>query len=542
MSHVWRMCGAAKLQVGVDQTCGDKLGTQSEVVVMNPVSPPSINEGSATSEETDRHGATEHFDVLVVGAGITGVGGAYHLTTQLPGKRFVVLESKDTFGGTWVTHKYPGIRSDSDLYTFGYRFKPWTSAPIASAEEILKYMGAVIEENNLGQHIRYNHKISTAHWSSADKLWTITATDTTTNTTRVFTANFLWMCQGYYRHEVGYTPQWPGMDRFNGQIVHPQTWPDDLEYEGKKVICIGSGATAATLIPAIAPKCEHVTMLQRSPTYFATGRNSNELADMLRQLDIPEEWTHTIVRKKVLHDSALIAQRCFNEPDAMKKELLDGVRAYLPDDVVDKHFNPRYRPWQQRLAFIPDADLFRAVQSGKASVVTDEIETFTERGILLKSGEELEADIIVTATGFDLNVLGDIAFTIDEAPMHFHDTVTYKGMMFTGVPNMMWVFGYFRSSWTLRADLLGDFICRLLNHMDERGATVVTPRLTPEEQNSERLPWMDADNFNPGYLKRGMHLLPKQLDHAPWQTSQDYQRDAVELPLVDLDDGTLAYE
>ena len=530
------------LQVGVARSSGDKLRTQSEVVKMKPLSAPTTSERAEALTQNKSDTATEHVDVLVVGAGISGIGGAYHLATQLPGKRFVVLESKDTFGGTWVTHKYPGIRSDSDLYTFGYRFKPWTSAPIATAQEILKYMGAVIEENKLDEHLRYNHKISSAEWSSETRQWIITATDTTTGSTRLFTAGFLWMCQGYYRHEVGYTPDWRGADRFNGQIVHPQTWPEDLDYEGKNVVVIGSGATAATLVPAIATECGHVTMLQRSPTYFATGRNSNELADMLRQLDIPEEWTHTIVRKKVLHDSALIAKRCFDEPDIMKTELLAGVRAYLPDDVVDQHFTPRYRPWQQRLAFIPDADLFKAVQGGKASVVTDEIETFTETGILLKSGAELHADIIVTATGFDLNVLGDIEFTVDGRPLNFHDTVTYRGMMFTDVPNMMWVFGYFRSSWTLRADLLGDFICRLLSHMDEKGASVVTPALTLEEQTGERFPWMDADNFNPGYLKRGMHLLPKQLDHAPWQTSQDYQRDAIELPLVDLDDGTLAYE
>ncbi len=498
---------------------------------------------TTTTTTTTPAGAhqTEHFDVVIVGAGISGVGGAHHLKEQCPGKTFVVLEALDGFGGTWRTHRYPGIRSDSDLYTFGYRFKPWTGAPIATAGEIMTYMGEVIADDNLDEHIRYNHKISSAEWSATDKRWTVVATKTDTDEVRTFTASFLWMCQGYYRHAEGYTPKWPGMDRFGGQIVHPQTWPEDLDYAGKKVICIGSGATAATLVPAIAPKCEHVTMLQRSPTYFVTGRNANELADLLREIDTPEEWIHAIVRKKILHDQANVTRRSFEEPDALAADLLMGVRAFLPEETVAKHFTPSYRPWRQRLAFIPDADLFLGIKSGKASVVTDEIDTFTEKGILLKSGVELEADIIVTATGFNLNVLGDIAFTIDGEPLALHDVVTYRGMMFTGVPNLLWVFGYFRASWTLRADLLADFVCRLLRHLDEIGASMVTPQLRDHEADSPRLPWIDPENFNPGYIQRGMHLMPKQLGHAPWQMSQDYERDKVELPAVDLDDGTLIY-
>ena len=486
-------------------------------------------------------GPAEHFDVLIVGAGISGVGGAHHLKEQCPDKSFVVLESQAGFGGTWRTHTYPGIRSDSDLYTFGYRFKPWTGAPIATAAEIMTYMSEVIADNNLDDHIRYNHRIVSADWSSPNNRWTIVATHVGSGQMRTFTAAFLWMCQGYYRHSEGYTPQWEGMDRFEGRIVHPQTWPTDLDYADKLVICIGSGATAATLVPAIAPRCEHVTMLQRSPTYFVTGRNANDLADILREIDTPEEWIHWIIRKKVLHDQANVTRRSFEEPDALAADLLAGVRAFLPDEVVDKHFTPTYRPWRQRLAFIPDADLFVGIQSGKASVVTDEIETFTEKGILLKSGTELEADIIVTATGFDLNVLGDIAFRVDDSPLDFHDAVTYRGMMFTGVPNMLWVFGYFRASWTLRADLLADFVCRLLRHMDAIGAASVTPMLRNEEANDPRLPWIDPDNFNPGYIQRGLHLMPKQLVHDPWRMSQDYSRDKDELPLVDLDDGTLRY-
>ena len=499
----------------------------------------------ATAEATPPRTAprkAEHFDVLIVGAGISGVGGAYHLSKQCPGTTFVVLESQDGFGGTWITHRYPGIRSDSDLYTFGYRFKPWTGAPIATAAEILSYMSEVIDENDLGRHIRYRHTITSASWSSEHKLWTLEVTRGDSGERLRFTANFLWMCQGYYRHSQGYTPEWKGMDRFAGRIVHPQTWPEDLDYAGKKVVVIGSGATAATLVPAIAADCGHVTLLQRSPTFFVTGRNANALADTLRELDIDETWIHEIVRRKILHDQATITRRSFAEPEALKQELLSGVRAYLgPDYDIDTHFTPRYRPWRQRIAFIPDGDLFQGIRSGKASVVTDEIESFTEKGILLKSGQVLEADIIVTATGFNLNVLGDIAFTIDGKPLSFADTVTYRGAMFTGIPNMAWVFGYFRASWTLRADLIGDFVCRLLNHMKARHATVVTPTLRPQDRDMPLLPWIDPENFNPGYLTRGLHLMPKQGDRPPWQHKQDYWTEKDELPAADLDDGTLVF-
>ncbi len=420
---------------------------------------------------------TEHFDVLIVGAGISGVGGAYHLTKQCPGRSFVVLEGLHSFGGTWLTHRYPGIRSDSDLHTFGYRFKPWLGPPIATAGQILQYMGEVIEENDLAQHIRYNHKITSARWSSADNQWTIEATRTDTGDSQRFTANFLWMCQGYYRHSEGYTPEWPDMDQFEGEIVHPQTWPEDLDYKGKKVICIGSGATTATLVPAIAADCEHVTVLQRSPTYFIPGRNQNDMAETLRELGIKEEWIHEIVRRQILHEQELFTQRAFKEPEAVKSEMLAGVRAYLgPDYDIETHFTPRYRPWRQRIAFVPDGDLFEGIKSGKADMVTDEIERFTPKGILTKSGEELEADIIITATGFNMNVLGDIDFEIDGEPMDFAKTVTYRGMMFTGIPNMLWIFGYFRASWTLRAEMLADFVCRLLAHMEERGGNGSTWR------------------------------------------------------------------
>jgi cation diffusion facilitator CzcD-associated flavoprotein CzcO len=486
---------------------------------------------------------TEHFDVLIVGAGISGVGGAYHLTKQCQGKSFVVLEGLESFGGTWLMHKYPGVRSDSDLYTFGYRFKPWTGAPIATADEILKYMREVIDENDLAKHIRYNHRINSASWSSKDNLWTIEGTRKDTGENLRFTANFLWMCQGYYRHSEGYTPQWKGMSRFKGKIVHPQTWPEDLDYKGKKVICIGSGATTATVVPAIAGDCEHVTVLQRSPTYFIPGRNENDLANTLREIGIQEEWIHEITRRKILHDQEVFTQRAVKEPEVVKQELLAGVRAYLgPDYDIDTHFTPKYRPWRQRIAFVPDGDIFKGLSAGKASMVTDEIETFTEKGILLRSGKELEADIIITATGFNLSVLGDIKFAIDGKPLDFAQTVTYRGMMFTGVPNMVWIFGYFRASWTLRADLVADFVCRLLNHMLKKGAKKVTVALRTEDKDMPLLPWMDPENFNPGYLMRSMNLLPRRGDKPEWQHSQDYWREKDELPEISLDDAAFRYE
>ena len=487
--------------------------------------------------------ASEHFDVLIVGAGISGIGGAYHLTQQCPDKTFVVLETQEGFGGTWRTHRYPGIRSDSDLYTFGYRFKPWTGAPIATAEEINKYLGEVLEENDLERNIRYGHTISNATWSSAERQWTISATRLDTDEELVFTANFLWMCQGYYRHNKGYTPDWEGMADYEGTIVHPQTWPDDLNYHDKKVVVIGSGATAATLIPAMADDVEHITMLQRSPTYFATDRNVNELADTLRELEIPDEWTHEIVRRKILLEQEKVTQASQHFPELVKEQLHEGIRGILGEDYeMSPHFTPSYRPWRQRIAFVPDGDLFHAIKDGKASVVTDQIVRFNPKGIELESGEHLDADIIVTATGFNLSVLGDIDFRIDDEPLDFSETVGYRGAMFTGIPNMAWVFGYFRASWTLRADLIADFVCRLLHHMDDKGASVVMPRLRPEEADMELLPWVDPENFNPGYLMRSMHLLPKQGTVQPWLHTQDYWSEKDELPVADLDDGALVFE
>lgn len=494
---------------------------------------------AATLPKTAPGAATQHFDAIIVGAGISGVGGAYHLATQRPGTRFVVLEALESFGGTWLTHTYPGIRSDSDLYTFGYRFKPWVGPPIASAAEILDYMGEVIAENHLADHIRYRRRISNARWSSQDKLWTLTVTGP--DGVETYTTNFLWMCQGYYRHSVGYTPDWPGMADYKGRIVHPQTWPDDIDLKGKTVVVIGSGATAATLVPAIAGDCGHVTLLQRSPTYFVPGRNENDLANVLRQLQVDETWIHEIVRRKALFDQHDFTRRCLEDTEAATAELLEGVKAFLPADQVEKHFTPSYRPWRQRIAFVPDGDLFQGIASGKASVVTDEIERFTEKGLLLKSGQTLDADVIITATGFDLSVLGDIAFEVDGAPLDFAKTVTYRGMMFTGLPNLVWVFGYFRASWTLRADMIGDFVCRLLAHMEKQGNKQVEVALRAQDQDMKIGDWIDPEDFNPGYLMRNMHLLPKAGDKPEWRHTQDYWTEKDTFPNLDLDDPVFRY-
>ena len=485
----------------------------------------------------------EHFDVIIVGAGISGIGGAYHLGTQCPGTTYAILEALDSFGGTWLTHQYPGIRSDSDLFTFGYRFKPWVGAPIATGAEIMSYLSDVITENKLDRHIRYRHKIIAAHWSSAENLWTIDAVRTDTNQPLRFTANFLYMCQGYYKHAEGYTPHWDGMENFSGQILHPQTWPADFDGQDKKIVVIGSGATAATIVPALAGTCGHVTMLQRSPTYFIPALNENELANTLRELEIDESWIHEIVRRKILLDQSEFTRRTFTEPEVVTQELLTGVRAYLGEDYdVTTHFTPSYRPWRQRIAFVPDGDLFRGIASGKASVETGEIDHFTANGIALKSGKHLDADIIVTATGFRLSVLGDITFSVDGQPVDFANTVNYRGMMFTGVPNMAWVFGYFRASWTLRADLIGDFVCRLINHMKAIGARKVTTALRPEDADMPLLPWIDPENFNPGYLMRDMDKLPKRGDKPEWQHTQDYWREKNEIPAIDLNEAAFVYE
>lgn len=484
-----------------------------------------------------------YVDVLIVGAGISGIGSAWYMNRECPDMSYLILEAKETFGGTWHTHRYPGIRSDSDLFTFGYSFKAWTEEPVATAERIMVYLKSVVEENDLERHIRYRHRILTADWDSSRKRWTVVVRREDTGEMLTFETGFLWMCQGYYRHEQGYTPDWPGMADYKGRIVHPQTWPEDLDYKNKRVLIIGSGATAATIVPAMADKTAHITLLQRSPTFFNPGTNADPLADQLRALDIDENWIHTIVRKKLLEEQRERLRLAKEEPDVVARAMLDAVKAHLGPDVdVATHFTPRYRPWQQRVAFIPDGDFFEPFKSGKASVVTDTIDRFVENGVKLKSGEVIEADIVVTATGFNLCVLGDVKFTIDGEVLDLSRTVTYHGMMFTGVPNLVWVFGYFRASWTLRVELVAEFVCRLLNHMKATGKGKVTTELRPEDMALEQLPWIDAKNFNPGYLMRDMHKMPRRLDRPEWQHTQDYFAERVEIPQIDLADPIFHYD
>jgi cation diffusion facilitator CzcD-associated flavoprotein CzcO len=483
-----------------------------------------------------------HVDVLVVGAGVSGIGAAHHLRDEFPDRSFVILEAQDNRGGTWWTHRYPGVRSDSDLHTYGYRDKPWRGPSIAAGEAILDYLDEVIDEDDLAKEIRYQHRVVSASWSSADRRWTVDVARADTGQRLRFTTGFLWMCQGYYNHERPYRPEWAGLDRFTGVVVHPQSWPGDLDLAGKRVVVIGSGATAATLIPAIAKQAEHVTMLQRSPTYFFAPPTTHELAVQLRALDIPEDWTHEIMRRQYMSQYHWLARMSFEAPDELHTFLLDAIRPLLPEGFdLDKHFTPRYRPWQQRIAIVPDGDLFEAVREGTASIVTDTIDTFTEHGIRVSSGEEIPADVVVTATGFNLSAFGDVAFSVDGEPVDFTQRVTWRGMMISGVPNMAYTFGYFRHSWTLRVDLVADVVSRLFRQMADKGATMVVPTLRPTESDMPLRPWSDPENFNSGYVMRSQHLLFKQGDHEPWTHMVEHEQERESLPKADLDDGTLVY-
>jgi monooxygenase len=483
-----------------------------------------------------------HVDVLIVGAGVSGIGAAHHLRDQFPDRTFVILDAQDNRGGTWWTHRYPGVRSDSDLFTYGYRFKPWRGPSIAAGEEILAYLDEVIDEDGLGRYIRCLHRVTAASWSSEDRRWTVEVIQGDTGRQLRFTAGFLWMCPGYYNHAKPYQPQWEGMDRFRGVIVHPQRWPEDLDLAGKRVVVIGSGATAATLIPAIAGKAEHVTMLQRSPSYFYAPPVTHELAVTLRALDIPEEWTHEILRRQYISQQNWLARTSLEAPGELHEFLMESVRPLLPEGFdVDKHFTPRYRPWQQRIAVVPGGDLFAALRDGKASIVTDTIETFTEHGIKVSSGEEIPAGIVVTATGFNLSVLGDVVFTVDGEPVDFTQRVTWRGIMINGLPNMAYVFGYFRHSWTLRVDLVSDLVCRLLAKMQERHAEMVVPALRPQDTDMQLRPWCDPENFNAGYVMRSQHILFRQGDREPWTHLLEHEQEREILPQADLADGTLVY-
>jgi len=464
----------------------------------------------------------EHVDVLIVGAGISGIGAACHLRDQMPGKSFHILEGLASFGGTWLTHKYPGVRSDSDLFTFGYRFKPWTGKPIATGEEIINYLGEVIDDYNLAPAITYNHRVHKASWDSEQKRWLLEVTDGDNNT-KYYSANFLWMCQGYYKHKAGYTPEWPNMAEYAGDVIHPQHWPENYDSSDKKMVIIGSGATAATLAPALSGKCDNLTLLQRSPTYFFPRKNENELVEQLRALKVDDAWVHDIARKQILKEQKDFIATSNHYPAEVKAALVDGVKKQLPENFdVATHFTPRYDPWRQRIAVVPNGDIFSAIKAGQLDIRTDEIEQFTKDGLLLKSGEHLPADTVITATGFELEVLGGIEFTVDGEVVDFSNSVGYRGMMFTQLPNMLWVMGYFRASWTLRVDLIGDFVCRLLQHMEQTGNSKVEVTLREEDRDMELLPWIDSKDFNPGYMMRSMHKLAKRGTKPEWQHSQEY--------------------
>ncbi len=490
----------------------------------------------------DSAARVEEFDVVIVGAGISGIGSAYHLQHQNPGKTFVILEAQDGFGGTWRTHQYPGVRSDSDLYTFGYRFKPWEGPPIATGAEINKYLGEVISENGLDTAIRYGTRVSRCAWSSAENKWTV-ETEGRDGTRKTFRCTFLWMCQGYYDHENPYLPEWPGMENFQGRLIHAQKWDKTLDYKDKQVVVVGSGATAATVIPAMADEAAHVTMLQRSPTYFFCYPNVCELADQLRSIEVDEPTIHRVVRQFYIANLETMDRRCREEPDVVIGELKAMMKQYAGDDLeFSPHFEPSYRPWQQRLAFIPDGDLFRKIGEGKVSAVTDQIDHFTADGIALKSGEHLKADVVVAATGFRLSVMGQIDFVVDGETVDWSEAATYRGMMFTGVPNMVWVFGYFRAAWTLRVDLVGDFVCRLLQEMDRRGAPKVEVALPDAAHNAPLMPWIEDDNFNPNYLMRDIEKLPKRVgDLAEWRHTQNYWRERNDIPAIDLGGSEFRY-
>lgn len=483
----------------------------------------------------------EHFDVLIVGAGLSGVGAGVHLHEHCPGKSYVILEGRPSMGGTWDLFRYPGIRSDSDMHTLGYSFKPWRQAKsIADGPSILDYVHETAAEYGVDQHIRYNHMAQSAAWSSQDARWTVEARRADTGETVRLTCNFLFMCQGYYSYRQGFTPEFEGMEQFKGQIVHPQQWPQDLDYAGKKVVVIGSGATAVTLIPAMAKDTAHITMLQRSPTYVVSRPEKDALANRLRAL-LPERWAYAITRWKNTTLQQMMYRRMRAEPEKAKAMIIGMVKKELgPDYDVETHFTPSYNPWDQRLCLVPNSDLFASISAGKASVVTDHIERFTEIGIKLKSGHELEADIIVTATGLNLVVLGDMTFQVDGAPVDFGRTWTYKGMMYSDVPNLVSTFGYINASWTLRADLTSEYVCRVLNHMDETGARQVTPRLRASDQDMPARPWIQ--DFTSGYMQRMMDKFPRQGDREPWINPQNYSRDKKMIRQGALEDGVLVFE
>jgi cation diffusion facilitator CzcD-associated flavoprotein CzcO len=454
---------------------------------------------------------------------------------QCPAKSFVILEGRERMGGTWDLFRYPGVRSDSDMYTLGYRFRPWRdNKAMADGPAILSYIRDTAAEYDINKSIRYNHRVRRASWSSHDARWTVEAE--TGETVVQLTCNFLYLCTGYYDYENGYTPEWPGVARFRGTMVHPQKWPEDLDYAGKRVVVIGSGATAVTLVPAMAERAAHVTMLQRSPSYIVSRPAEDILANLLRRC-LPDHTAYALTRWKNVLAGTFFYNLARNRPKVFKWMVARGVRRQLGNKYESKHFTPPYNPWDQRLCLVPDADLFRAMNEGRVSVVTDQIETFTENGLLLKSGEHLDADIIVTATGLVLKLFSGMQLVVDEAPVELPKTLVYKGMMFSDVPNFAYAVGYTNASWTLKCDLTAEYFCRLLNHMDQHGYNVCTPRVRDADIEDE--PVID---FNSGYVLRGPDALPRQGSKTPWRLHQNYVKDLRMMRYGRVEDGTMEFK
>ena len=486
--------------------------------------------------------SVEHLDVLIIGAGLSGIGAAYHLMKHCPGKRFAILEGREALGGTWDLFRYPGIRSDSDMFTLGYNFKPWTNPlAIADGPSIRSYIAETAEENGIQQHIRFQHKVLKADWCSERATWTLQVQRGDEPEPFKLSCQHLLMCTGYYRYEAGYTPDFKGRELFQGEFIHPQLWPENFDYSGKNVVVIGSGATAVTLVPAMADKAKHVTMLQRSPTYVVSLPQGDPISDVLRKF-LPETWVYRLARTRNVAVQLGFYKLSKAFPNLVRKALLGLARHQLGKGFDMRHFSPRYKPWDERVCAVPNGDLFKVLRQGKASVVTDHIAEIDEAGIQLQSGDRLDCDVIVTATGFDLSVMGEIPFTVDEQAVNFAETVSYRGTMFTGVPNMAWVYGYGRYSWTLRAELIGTFVCNLLNHMDAKGVSRVDVALRDEDQGMELLPWIESDNFNPGYLVRGLDQMPRRGDKPEWRHNQDYWAEKDEIPKTDLEGSEFVYD
>lgn len=488
--------------------------------------------------ETGEEELMDHVDVLIVGAGLSGIGAAVHLQQNSPGKTYAILEGRETLGGTWDLFRYPGIRSDSDMHTLGYAFKPWTEAKaIADGPNILNYIHETAAEHGILDHIQFNSMVKGASWNSETATWTVEISDAKTDKLRKITCGFLFMCSGYYDYEGGYMPDFDGVSNFKGRVVHPQNWTDDIDYAGKKVIVIGSGATAVTLVPEMAKTASHVVMLQRSPTYIVSAPAKDRIANFMNKY-LPEKLAYFLTRWRKISIQLLFFKLIRARPEKMKQFFIKQIREEIGDVCdVDTHFTPSYAPWDQRLCLVPDSDLFGAIKNGSASVVTDHIDHFTENGILLKSGKELEADLVVSATGLKLKVFGGIALSVDGEPVELSSTMNYKGAMFSGIPNFVSIFGYTNASWTLKADLVSEFVCRLLNHLEKTGTDYCVPR--QNDASVEEEPWLD---FSSGYIQRSIHLFPKQGSKKPWRLNQNYARDLMLLRHHRLDDGVLAFE